>query len=90
MYLQSNADEIIEGYILSVNGTEIEVDSRYVLHIRDVNQNINMSPNDIRGRSRLVGLDKSVRNIIQAEEAIYALTKTVEPKGYWQTDPKMQ
>lgn len=81
MYLQSNADEIIEGYILSVNGTEIEVDSRYVLHIRDVNQNINMSPNDIRGRSRLVGLDKSVRNIIQAEEAIYALNKNRGAQG---------
>lgn len=81
MYLQSNAEEIIEGYILNVNGTAIEVDRRYMLHIRDVNQNVNMSANDIRGRSRLVGLDKSVRNIIQAEEAIYALNKNRGAQG---------
>lgn len=81
MYLQSNVEEIIEGYILNVNGTAIEVDRKYMLHIRDVNQNVNLSANDIRGHSRLVGLDKSVRNIIQAEEAIYALNKNRGAQG---------
>ena len=30
MYLQSNAEEIIEGYSLNFNGTAIEVDRRYI------------------------------------------------------------
>lgn len=81
MYMQSNLDDIIVNYFLETNGSRTQLDKACVLHIKDTNQNIFMSPCDVRGKSRMTGLGNSVRNIIQAEEAVYALNKNRGPQG---------
>lgn len=81
MYEQSDASDIIEGYYLNQGGTSKELDRGCILHIRDVSPNINFSNLEVRGESRLVGLKNVIKNIIQAEEAIYALNKDRGAQG---------
>lgn len=81
MYMQTDLDDIVVNYYLNVGGTSTLLEKSDVLHIKDTNQNILMSPSDIRGRSRLAGLNNTIRNIIQAEEAIYALNKDRGAQG---------
>lgn len=75
LYMQSDIKDIVLEYYLNIDGKRQPVDAGHLLHIKDVNQNISFSPTDIRGKSRLSGLEYSIKNIIQAEEAIYALNK---------------
>lgn len=81
MYMQSNQDDIIVDYYINVNGVRTKIEKSNILHIRDTNQNINMSPSDIRGMSRVAGLGNQIRNIIQAEEAVYSLNKDRGAQG---------
>ena len=75
LYFQNSADEIIVNYYLNVGGSRTLLDKKNILHVKDSNQNLSFSPTNIRGRSRLKGLEDSIKNIVQAEEAIYALNK---------------
>lgn len=75
LYMQSNLDDIVLTYFLNVAGIRSELEKEHLLCIKDTNQNIRMNPSDIRGKSRLLGLENSIRNVIQAEEAVYALNK---------------
>lgn len=81
MYEQSDANDIIEGYYLNQGGESKKLDKDCILHIRDVSPNINFSSLEVRGESRLVGLKNVIKNIIQAEEAIYALNKDRGAQG---------
>lgn len=81
MFYQSNEEDIVLGYYLNNGATQVKLDSRDILHIRDLSQNIGFSPREIRGESRLIGLENTIRNIIQAEEAIYSLNKDRGAQG---------
>ena len=71
-----------------VSYTHLDVYKRQVLHIKDVNQNIDFAPNDLRGSSRLLGLETSLANIIQAEEAIYTMNRDRGAIGILSNDQK--
>lgn len=81
MYNQSDKDDIVLGYYLNNGVRQVKLDSKDVLHIRDLSQNIQFSSSDVRGKSRLCGLGNTIRNIIQAEEAIYYLNKDRGAQG---------
>lgn len=81
MFYQSKEEDIVLGYYLNNGVSQVKLDNRDLLHIRDLSQNIGFSPRDIRGKSRLMGLENTIRNIIQAEEAIYALNKDRGAQG---------
>lgn len=81
MYNQSDKDDIVLGYYLNNGVRQVKLESKDVLHIRDLSQNIGFSPTDVRGKSRLCGLENTIRNIIQAEEAIYSLNKDRGAQG---------
>lgn len=81
MYNQSDKDDIVLGYYLNNGVRQVKLESKDVLHIRDLSQNIGFSPTDVRGKSRLCGLENTIRNIIQAEEAIYTLNKDRGAQG---------
>ena len=65
-FLQTDINEIIEGYDISVNGSLTPLARESVLHIRDINQN---SLDVIRGQSRLASLQDPISNIVAAYEA---------------------
>lgn len=65
-YMQTDINEIIEGYEISINGVLTPLARQSVLHIRDNNQN---SMDVIRGQSRLASLGDPISNIIAAYEA---------------------
>lgn len=88
LYLQSDIDEIIKGYNLILNGHKTALDRKQVLYIKDSYQNLNFSPLDIKGKSRIEGLEYPIRNICQAYEAIYALNKNRGPQGILSNDTK--
>lgn len=81
MYDQSDKEEIVLGYYLNNGVRQVKLENKDVLHIRDLSQNIGFSPTDVRGKSRLCGLESTIRNIIQAEEAIYSLNKDRGAQG---------
>ena len=81
LYQQSKANDIIQKYYLNINGKREELGYNNVLHIRDSFQNLNFNPTDIRGISRIIGLEYPIKNIIQAYEAIYSLNKDRGPQG---------
>lgn len=70
---QSDVSGIIEKYIINTGSDIKEVSPDNMLHIRDNYQNLYIHANDIRGKSRLSSLEFEIRNIIQAQEAIYSL-----------------
>lgn len=81
MYMQTKLEDVVIGYYLSDGISKVKLDSRHVLHIRDMGENILFGADNVRGMSRLVGLENTVRNIIMAEEAIYALNKDRGAQG---------
>lgn len=81
MYMQGDIADIVRGYYLSDGVKRVKLDSRCIMHVRDLSANINFSADDIRGKSRLNGLENTIRNIVQGEEAIYALTKDRGAQG---------
>ena len=88
LYDQSDIENIGLRYIFNCSGQRRELDPSNVLHIKDVNQNIDFSPNDLRGSSRLLGLETSLANIIQAEEAIYTMNRDRGAIGILSNDQK--
>lgn len=57
--MQSDLDDIVLTYFLNVAGIRSELEKDHLLCIKDTNQNIRMNPSDIRGKSRLLGLENS-------------------------------
>lgn len=88
LYDQSDIENIGLRYIFNCSGQRRDLDPRNVLHIKDVNQNIDFAPNDLRGSSRLLGLETSIANIIQAEEAIYSMNRDRGAIGILSNDQK--
>lgn len=88
LYDQIDIENIGLRYIFNCSGQRRELDPSNVLHIKDVNQNIDFSPNDLRGSSRLLGLETSLANIIQAEEAIYTMNRDRGAIGILSNDQK--
>ena len=88
LYMQSDLDNIILSYYLNAGGVRTKLDKEHLLCIKDISQNIRMSPSDIRGKSRLLGLENSIRNVIQAEEAVYALNKDRGAMGILSNETK--
>ena len=88
LYDQNDIDDVVIRYIFSCSGQRRDLDPRNVLHIKDVNQNIDFAPNDLRGSSRLLGLETSIANIIQAEEAIYSMNRDRGAIGILSNDQK--
>lgn len=88
LYDQNDIQDVVIRYIFSCSGQRLELDPSNVLHIKDVNQNIDFSPNDLRGSSRLLGLETSIANIIQAEEAIYSMNRDRGAIGILSNDQK--
>lgn len=88
LYDQSDIGNIGLRYIFNSSGQRRELDPSNVLHIKDVNQNIDFAPNDLRGSSRLLGLETSLANIIQAEEAIYTMNRDRGAIGILSNDQK--
>ena len=86
LYNQSSIEDIIERVWILDYKSRMEVDPSQILHVRDRNQNLGFSRNDLKGASRLTGLSNVVRNIIQAEEAIYALNKDRGAMGILSSD----
>lgn len=75
LYNQNSIEGIVAKAFICTDQKRTEVDPSRILHLRDTNQNLGFCPSDLKGASRLAGLENVVRNIIQAEEAIYALNK---------------
>lgn len=88
MYMQSNIDDIIENYYLNAGGYRTKLKKDCILYIRDLNQNLYMAPDNIRGFSRMPSIKNSIRNIIQAEEAIYSLNKDRGAQGILSNEAK--
>lgn len=74
LYRQAAIGDIVVSYELA-DGVAETLPSGQVLHVKDANVNLDFGRNDLRGRSRLRGLGNSIRNIIQAEEAVYSLNR---------------
>lgn len=74
-YRQSNISDIIKSYTLTIGNNKETVAPNEILHIKDSFQNLSFLKNDLRGASRLGGLEYEIRNICQAQEAIYSLNK---------------
>ncbi|MCL1933060.1 MAG: phage portal protein [Candidatus Azobacteroides sp.] len=81
MYDQRNVENIVKRYILRINNDHREIKPNEILHVKDIYQNINFNPNDLRGKSRLISLKYEIKNIIQAQEAIYSLNKDRGAQG---------
>lgn len=74
-YGQEKIQEIVNRYWLNIGGTRRELDRTRLLHIKDVNQNLDFCPDDLSGQSRLYSVRNSVNNLIVAEEAILSMNK---------------
>ena len=81
MYFQSKLSEVVSGYYLSDGINRTRLEDGEVLHIRDTSQNVMFGNENVRGLSRLVGLENTLKNIIMAEEAIYSLNKDRGAQG---------
>ena len=86
LYMQSDKKEIVSEYYLTAGGSKQKLDRDRILHIKDINQNLGLDQRNIRGKSRLLGLGNSIQNIIQAEEAIYALNRDRGAMGILSND----
>jgi len=88
LYHQSNINDIVAKYYLHIDGNRTKLDNDKLLHIKDTFQNLNFCPTNIRGKSRMGGLEDHVRNIIQANEAIYSLNTDRGAQGILSNDTK--
>lgn len=66
MFMQTEVTEMIESYSLNYNGVKTVLPVESVLHLKDQHINTNEI---LRGRSRMVGLQDEVSNIIAAYES---------------------
>jgi len=81
LYFQSDINDIVKKYYLNIGTHRTELNADHLLHIKDTFQNLNFCPTDIKGKSRLIGLEYPIKNIIQAYEAIYALNRDRGAQG---------
>ncbi|MDR0575636.1 MAG: phage portal protein [Tannerella sp.] len=81
LYNQTNIENIIKGYALDMGNERIRISPDEMLHIKDSFANLDFNPRDLRGKSRITTLEYEVRNIIQAQEAIYSLNKDRGAQG---------
>jgi HK97 family phage portal protein len=77
-FLSRSAGDIIEKYIISSGRRQITVNPAHVLHIRDLSLD---APFEKNGKRRLDGLEYEIKNICQAQEAIYSLNKDRGAQG---------
>lgn len=80
IYFANKVEDIIEKYVITVGNTTIDVDPKHILVIRDSFGAI-QSFDKPHSLSRIKGLKNEVRNIIQAQEAIYSLNKDRGAQG---------
>lgn len=88
LYFQNDINDIVLNYYLKVGDSRTEFDGSRLLHIKDTFQNLCFSPTNIRGESRISGLEHPIKNIIQAYEAIYSLNKDRGAQGILSNDRK--
>lgn len=88
LYNQSNIADIVKKYSLLTPKGKVEIDQENILHIKDVYQNIDFCHTNIRGFSRVVGLEDHINNIIIASEAIYSLNKDRGAQGILSNENK--
>ncbi len=74
LYRQDAIEDIVVVYELA-DGVAETLPPGQVLHVKDSNVNLQFGRTDLRGASRLRGLGNAIRNIIQAEEAVYSLNR---------------
>src|SRR5699024_2989677 len=75
LYGGEHIEDIITRYWLNAGGQRTELDRSRLLHIKDVNQNLDFWPSDIGGVTRLYSVQNSVNNLIVAEEALLSMNK---------------
>ncbi len=80
IYFAQSIEDIIEKYVITINGSTIDVNPRHILTIRDSFGDISYL-NRNKNTSRIGGLHYEIRNIIQAQEAIYSLNKDRGAQG---------
>lgn len=80
IYFAQNIEDIIEKYVITIGGRTINVNPKHILTIRDSFGDV-CSFDKFSNISRISGLHYEVRNIIQAQEAIYALNKDRGAQG---------
>jgi HK97 family phage portal protein len=88
LYFQTDMTDIVPQYVLTAGKEKYIFESWQVLHIKDTNQNLCFGPRDLRGESRLRPLYYEVRNIIQAQEAIYSLNRDRGAQGILSNEAK--
>lgn len=80
IYFAQNIEDIIEKYVITIGNTTINVNPKHILTVRDSYGDI-CAFDEFKNISRIGGLYHEVRNIIQAQEAIYALNKDRGAQG---------
>lgn len=88
LYNQTRIDGIISKYYLNIGNEKTELNKEHILHIKDTYQNLNFSPTNIRGVSRIKGLEDPIKNIVIAHEAIYSLNKDRGAQGIISNETK--
>lgn len=81
LYFQKDLKEIVNNYYLIIGTSKTKLNNEHILHIKDTYQNLDFSPLDLRGKSRMTGLEDQIKNIIQANEAIYSLNRDRGAQG---------
>jgi phage portal protein BeeE len=79
IFLCRSAEDVIEKYVISAGEDRINVSPAHVLCIRDASPDI--VPLGEGFSTRLSGLEYEVKNICQAQEAIYSLNKDRGAQG---------
>lgn len=80
LYFSQDIEDIIEKYVITIAGKKIDVDPRHILQIKD--STLDLIDFDSSGCSnRLKGLEYEIKNIVQAQEAIYSLNKDRGAQG---------
>jgi HK97 family phage portal protein len=72
-YYNRNIEDIIEKYVITVGNETINVNPKEILCIKD--NSLDMLSENEACTTKLKGLEYEVRNIMQAQEAIYSLNK---------------
>lgn len=80
LYYAESIEDIVEKYIITIGNKTIHVSPKHILSIKDSHGDVNISESH-KGVSRLNGLEYEIKNIIQAQEAIYSLNKDRGAQG---------